>query len=91
MRHRLRTRYSRASRSGGGGERAFSVEIRWAGHPTVYKIVHAKTESGASKAALHASMRAAAETGRGRADVVIVHADAGTKAEHVHRMRGGRG
>ncbi len=87
MRHRLRRRYGGASRSG-GSTRAFSVEIRWVGHPTVYEIVHAKTEKGAETAALHASMRAAARTGRGRADRVIVHADAGTKAEHHHRVLG---
>ncbi len=81
----LRKRYGRA----GGGGRAFSVEIHWAGYPAVYKVVHAKTDKGAEKAALHASMRAAAETGRGRADKVIVHADAGTKAEHFNRLRGG--
>lgn len=84
-RHRLRRRYGRASQ----GERAFSVEIRWAGYPTVYKIVHAKTDAGASKAAMYAGMRAAAETRRGKPDAVIVHADAGTKTAHVNRMRGG--
>ena len=82
----LRRRYGHAR---GAGTRAFSVEIRWAGYPTVYKIVHAKTEAGADKAALYASMRTAVETGRGRADEVIVHADAGTKTEHINRMRGG--
>ena len=85
MRRRtLRRRYGHA-----GAERAFSVEIRWAGYPTVYKIVHAKTDAGASKAAMYAGMRAAAETKRGRPDTVIVHADAGTKTAHVNRMRGG--
>ena len=82
--HSLRKRYGRAK----GGERAFSVEIRWTGYPTVYKIVHAKTDTGASKAAMHAGMRAAAEHHRGRPDAVFVHADAGTKAAHVNRLRG---
>ena len=86
MRRRtLRRRYGRAAH----GERAFSVEIRWAGYPAVYKTVHAKTDAGASKAAMHAGMRAAVETKRGRPDTVIVHADAGTKTAHVNRMRGG--
>jgi hypothetical protein len=85
MRRRtLRRRYGHAH-----GERAFSVEIRWTGYPTVYKIVHAKTDAGASKAAMYAGMRAAAEMRRGKPDTVIVHADAGTKTAHVNRMRGG--
>lgn len=85
MKHRLQSRYGRAQ-----GTRAFSVEMRWAGHPTEYEVVHAKTEKGAEKAALYASMRAAARTGRGRPDLVIVHPDAGSKAEHVNRLRGAR-
>jgi hypothetical protein len=83
-RHSLRKRYGHAKDS----ERAFSVEIRWAGHPAVYRVVHAKTDAGASKAAMRAGMRAAAETKRGKPDLVIVHADAGSKTEHVNRLRG---
>jgi hypothetical protein len=69
-------------------QRAFSVEIQWSGYPTVYKVVHAKTETGARQAAMYAGMRASAETHRGRPDKVIIHADAGTKAEHFNRLRG---
>lgn len=82
---RLRKRYGRAR---GGAERAYTVEIRWPGYPTVYKVVRAKTENGASKAALYASMQAASETGRGKAATVIIHADAGTMADHWNTMRG---
>lgn len=91
MRHSLRRRYGRArSPWPKARERAWSVEIRWSGYPTEYEVVHAKTEDGAERAALHASMQAAARTHRGRADNVVLHDDAGTKAEHAQRMRGMR-
>jgi hypothetical protein len=83
--HRLKHRYGRAGR---GVERAYTAEIRWAGHSTLYEVVRAKTETGANEAAMHAGMRAAAKTGRGKPDRIIVHADGGSKAAHFNHVLG---
>jgi hypothetical protein len=50
----------------------FSVEIRWAGCPSVYRIVHANTYDGASKAAMRAGAQAAVETKRGKPDTILL-------------------
>jgi hypothetical protein len=84
-RHRLQKRYGHTR----GVERAYTAEIRWAGHSTLYEVVRAKTETGANKAAMHAGMRAAAKTGRGKPDLIIVHPDGGSMAEHWKRLKGG--
>jgi hypothetical protein len=49
-----------------------SVEIRWAGCPTVYRIVRASTYDGASKAAMRAGAQAAVETKRGKPDTILL-------------------
>jgi hypothetical protein len=86
----LRKRYGRArSPWPKARSRKWSVEFRWAGYPTEYEVLTATTERGAEQAVVYASMRAAVRTGRGRPDLVVLHDDSGTKAEHVMWLRGG--
>jgi hypothetical protein len=67
--------------------RKWTVEMHWPGYPNEYEVVTASTERGAERAALYASMRAATRTRRGRAARVVLYDDAGTKAEHMRRLR----
>lgn len=67
--------------------RVFSLELRWAGLPSAYTTVRAATEAEAEASIDDAGLLAAARLGRRYPDAVVLHDDAGTKAEHVRRMR----